>query len=128
MHNYETCPSNDHDPAPQIPQQRPGDEQGHMGFFDRSGDVTEVSSFDPGLSLSSDHLDATHLSPQVAHEKTLSQLKGSRTSKEKLAEPLLSGYSRWKTAWRLQTIIIGLYILGEYSPASFSVMKPFLLH
>jgi hypothetical protein len=115
MHNYETCPSNDHDPAPQTPQQRPGEEQPHIGSFDRSGDVTEVSSFDLGLNVSSDHLDATHPSPQGAHEKTLSQLTESRSSiaRQKLSEPLLSGYSKWKTAWRLQTIIVGLYILGN---------------
>jgi hypothetical protein len=104
MHNYETCPSNDHDPAPQMPQQRPADS---------SGDTSEVSSIDLGLSVPGDHLDAIHSSTHVDSQKALIQLEKPHTSKERLAEPFRSGYTKWKTAWRLQTIIVGLYILGK---------------
>jgi hypothetical protein len=113
MHNYETCPSNDHDPAPQMPQQRPADDQPRVSFADSSGDTSEVSSIDLGLSVPGDHLDAIHSSTHVDSQKALIQLEKPHTSKERLAEPFRSGYTKWKTAWRLQTIIVGLYILGK---------------
>ena len=128
MHNYETCPSNDHDPAPQMPQQIPADDQPSIIFADSSGDTSEVSSIDLGLSVPGGQLDAIHSSTHVDSQKALNQLEKPHTSKERLVEPFHSGYMRWKAAWRLQTIMVGLYILGKCNPASFSALKLRLLH
>jgi hypothetical protein len=128
MHNYETCPSNDHNPAPHMPQRGPADYQPRFSFAEISGDTSEVSSIDLDLSVPGDHLDATHPSPQVDLGKAPGQLERPHISEERLIEPFRNGYTKWKAAWRLQTIIVSLYILGKYKPARSSAMTLCLLH
>ena len=106
-----------------MPQKRPADNQHRVGFADSSGGASEVSSIDLGLSVPGDHLAAIHSSTRVDSQKTSNQLLKPYTSKERLAEPFSSGYTKWKAAWRLQAIIVGLYILGKCNPVSFSALK-----
>lgn len=109
-----------------MPHQRPADNQHRVGFADSSGGASEVSSIDLGLSVPGDHLAAIHSSTRVDSQKA-NQLEKPYAGKERLAKPFSSGYTKWKAAWRLQTIIVGLYILCKCNPASFSALKLCLL-
>ena len=51
--------------------------------------------------------------PEPSSTPSQSPTPAEQGSKDKLVQPLLGGYSKWKTSWKLQTTIIGLVSLGR---------------
>lgn len=51
--------------------------------------------------------------PSSTISQSLTHVK--QGSKERLVQPLSGGYSKWKASWRLQTTVVGLFLLGGYN-------------
>ncbi|KAF3008932.1 hypothetical protein E8E13_011326 [Curvularia kusanoi] len=80
-------------------------------FNDTEG-VPEVSNLRRVRSAASDRSDAARSSTQVDLEKTQNRVRTRRTSGDEPNGFLKGVYRKWKTAWRLQTTIIGLFTVS----------------
>lgn len=132
MHEYEACPSQEQDTIPG-PMQRP-DNQDVLQTTTKESEISSIrASLDPSLTHPDDNGSTTHpditpasfpshaplsVPPEPSSTPGQSPTPVKQGSKEKLVQPLLGGYSKSKTSWKLQTTIIGFLSLGRCNTAT----------
>jgi len=118
MHEYEACPSQEQDTI-SGPVQHPNDQAAIHTTTDDSGVSSIRSSLDSSLTRPDDDGSTTnsdialasiprHAPPSIPPEPSYTPSESPTTekqgSKDRLVQPLLGGYSKWKTLWKLQTL------------------------
>jgi hypothetical protein len=120
MHEYAACPIQDRHLTPARPNQGSNDRQPHHGLTEGSEDAHNRSSLDLSRGYRNDNLASSTSS--LAQAESLDTPGQSLPSEafppptRRLGRNFSGGYSRWKTSWRLQTVIIGFFLLGICIP------------
>ncbi|KAH6639095.1 hypothetical protein C7974DRAFT_387870 [Boeremia exigua] len=113
MHKYDACPSDGHEVGP--------------GEGPQFADVAQIPVATPAdltpedsspLPCSRPSSDCSASDPPGTQEEDLGMTgqtlppKSSRSTSSEILQPVLGGYSKRQTAWRLQTVVIGFYVLS----------------
>jgi hypothetical protein len=120
MHKYAACPLQDRHLTPTRPNQDPNDSQSHHGLTEDSEDAQNHPSLDLSWGYHDDSLASS--TPSFAQAKPLETCGQSPPSEAfassmgRLGRAFSGGYSRWKASWRLQTAIIGFFLLCICNP------------
>jgi hypothetical protein len=120
MHEYAACPLQDRHLTPARLNQGSNDRQPHHGLTEGSEDAQNRSSLDLSRGYRNDNLASSTSS--LAQAESLDTPGQSSPSEafppptRRLGRNFSGGYSRWKTSWRLQTVIIGFFLLGICIP------------